>query len=152
MIEQFFDEYNISESELKDKIYKTLCELCRLQPEKWSSEALELVTPDQPSLQILKILLKASPEQIENELNSKRVTVLDLLRIASFTVDTFLNDIHLKKLLIEQNHRRSINHICKSIYTIICLILVEKQENEINFDRNLVYDLLLTLRREVNLI
>ena len=142
MIEQFFDEYNISESELKDKIYETLCELHRLRPEKWTSNILDLVTPDQPSIQILNALLKASPKQIETELNSNRVTTADLLKIASFSVDTTLKDIHLENLLFEQHLRHSLQHFHKMIFTFICLILVEERQGKINFDRYLIYDLL----------
>lgn len=140
MIEQFFDEYNISESELKDKIYKTYCELCRLRPEKWSSDFLELLSPDQPSLQILGILSKDSPEQIEDLLNAKRATVLELLRITSFSVDTRLKDIYLEELLSEQFFRYGFHHIYKVIFISICKMFFEKQQNEINFDRDLIYE------------
>ena len=142
MIEQIFDEYNIGEDELKAKIYKTLYVLNQFRPEEWSSELLELVTPDQSSLQIVQTLLKATPEEIENLLNSQRVTMLDLLRIASCSFDTILNDIHLERLLLEQSLRYGFQHLYKMNLVIICLIVVEKQQNEINFDRNYIYDLL----------
>jgi hypothetical protein len=85
----------------------------------------------------VKVLL-ASPEEIENLLNSQRVNVLDLLRIAAYKIDFDLDEVHLQELAIKQIYRRHFNFYYSVIFGFIATILVEKQQIEIDFDRNLV--------------
>lgn len=106
MIEQLFEEYNVSENELKTGIYETLNETYRLQPNDNLHEALELLSLNPSSSEIVNLLLNPDSKRLDAELKSGRINEMDLLRLAAFYADLELNNIKLGQLLIQQVLRK----------------------------------------------
>lgn len=138
MIEQIFEEYNISESDLKIKIHETLSETYRLRPTDDLRQLIEVINHKTPTLEVVKLVSKF--DQIQDEFDLCRATEIDLLRLSSYWLDYQLDDIKLERLLIKQLYRNNFNHFYELSFVLISMILVEKQQIEIDFDRDLVYD------------
>lgn len=140
MIELLFEEYNVSENELKTRIYETLNETYRLQPNDNLCETLELLRQKPSSIEIVNLLLNPDSEKLDAELKSERINELDLLRLTAFYTDLKLDDIKLENLLTKQISRNHFNLFYGNLFVFIVAILEEKQQAEIDFDKDLVYE------------
>lgn len=142
MIEQIFEEYNISETELRQKIINTLTETYRLQPNEQLAELITHMNGNPPILEIIALILNPDWDKIFDEIKSNRLTELDLLRLCAYHADFDLDNIKLKNLILKQFSKNFFNFTYGIIFVFIVIILVEKQGVDIDFDRDLIHDIL----------
>lgn len=142
MIEHIFEEYNIPETELRQRIIKTFREIYSLQPNEHLAQLIEHINENPPILEIIALILNPDWDRIFDEIKSNRLTELDLLRLCAYHADFDLDNIKLKNLILKQFSRNFFNFTYGIIFVFIAIILVEKQGVDIDFDRDLVHKIL----------
>ena len=109
MYEIYFDEYYVSEQELKEKIHNSLTWLNKWKPDEWSADLIEYADPNKSSLEILAELTNI-PQLSHLKLAFADMETDEVLRLVAISLGTALNRVNLDYSLLKQMYMISSNY------------------------------------------
>lgn len=141
MFEIYFDEYNVSEQKLKEKIHYSLDWLNKWKPDEWSADLIEYANPSKSSLEILSELTNI-PQLSHLKPTFAQMETDEILRLVAISLGTALDRVNLDFYLFKHMYMLSANYILLVRYGIATEILTEKLGMELNSNTNAVQDYL----------
>jgi len=125
MYEDYLDEYQCSEQELKEKIYSILKSLNNYESEEWSDELVESANPDKSSSEVIRELSKlphfSSIKLLFEEWNREKI-----LNYFFLALNVELEEKNLISLLLSHFHKVNQKFFLMLRYSMVTTILSDK--------------------------
>jgi len=150
MLEKYFDEFRVTEQELKEEIYSTLKSLNTFEPEQWTLDLLECANPHKPSQEIFSSLINAIPELPVGKMNLSELELIEALRLTAIQLTLRLNRKRLNYLFIKQLYMECSELILAIRYIFATEVLAQKLNRELRYDEEKIVSILTTEAHDRN--
>src|SRR5215213_9852613 len=142
MFEKYFDEFYVSEQELKEEVHSTLASLSFLDPDGWPPELLEHASPQKSSQEFLLSLKSSIPDLPIGRLNWEEFEAIELLRLSAIQLRLLLYGKELEYVIPRFFFMTCSNYFLGIRYLIAVAILSDKLNEEPVYDRDKIIALL----------
>lgn len=142
MFEKYFDEFYVSEQELKEEIHSTLASLSFLDPDRWPPELLEHKGLQKSSQEFLLALKSSIPDLPIGRLNLEDFEAIELLRLSAIQLKLLLHGKELEYLVPRFFFMTCSNYFLGIRYLIAIAILSDKLKKEPIYDRDKIIAIL----------
>lgn len=139
MYDKYFEEYYVSEDELKVKICEIIGSLSQSIPEEFSPTLLDSITTEQNTDLFLHNLTNLIPSIYNISHNFQLTTEIEALRICNITLDSYLYVKLLEPLLMKLIFNAGAGRFIGFRYMVATELIEKVLEEDLKYNSNLLF-------------